>query len=292
MAGVGVLRASLRHWGQRVVLLLPTVLIFGCGHFSNIRVADPAERLNPEYLTVMSYNIRVGYGTKEPAVSVYELAKRPVSLALVVAAIRSVQPDVVGLQEVAGDWQARTLAKALNMNVAYVPHGLDTSGNWWGVAVLSKYRIVDAERVEISPGGRNRSPRSVVVCKTDVGGRSVAFVSVHRDHVDADDRAVKAILGVVANIETPVVVMGDLNLLPNDWRMGLLKERLVDTVQQVGNENARRVDQIGTFPSLGRIDYVLVDPRHFEVNDVGLIGSEHWDASDHLGYYAKIRLKR
>lgn len=285
-----------RH-GEKMVLsclglLLPVLLLVGCGQFWNIRSTSVA--VNSGYLTVMSYNIRVGYGTKELGANIYELAKRPYLFPPIVDAIRSVDPDVVGLQEVAGFSQAERIAKSLNMNFAYIPHGLDDYGNWWGVAVLSKYRIVSAWGEQISPKRESpaRSPRSVLVCKVDIGGVPVAFVSIHRDHELHSGNDVKAVMSAVAKVSGPVVLIGDLNFTPFDRRTGILKKRFVDTVEMAANENARLVDQEGTFPLVGRIDYIFVDPTYFEVLDVGLIAKEHWDASDHRGYYAKIRLKR
>ncbi len=56
--------------------------------------------------------------------------------------------------------------------------------------------------------------------------------------------------------------------------------------------SANRAPSLPTtgFANDRRIDYVFVDPRRFKIWDVGLIPYAHWEASDHLGYYARISL--
>ncbi|MEK9754418.1 MAG: hypothetical protein VW338_14590 [Rhodospirillaceae bacterium] len=52
---------------------------------------------------VLTYNIRTGLGAFDPALHPYKERKREVDLGPVVAAIRSVDADVVALQEVRGE---------------------------------------------------------------------------------------------------------------------------------------------------------------------------------------------
>lgn len=94
-------------------------------------------------LTIMSYNIRVGYGRKDRGVNPGKLASRVKNLPAIVAAIESIDPDIVGLQEVLGSAQAKELAQALKMNYSFEWHRTRGSpGLWWGVALLSKYPIL------------------------------------------------------------------------------------------------------------------------------------------------------
>jgi endonuclease/exonuclease/phosphatase family metal-dependent hydrolase len=37
-----------------------------------------------------------------------------------------------------------------------------------------------------------------------------------------------------------------------------------------------------------RIDYIFIDPKSFEVKDVGILPEKHWSASDHIAYFACI----
>ena len=104
------------------------VIFTGCQNFQNIRTQE-TDRFPMSYrpLTVMSYNIRVGYGGKDRGVDPYILSKRQENIAPIIAAIQSVGPDIIGLQEVRGSDQARRLALALDMNYAYAWHETDNA---------------------------------------------------------------------------------------------------------------------------------------------------------------------
>ena len=92
----------------------------------------------------------------------------------------------------------------------------------------------------------------------------------------------------VNKIENPVVLIGDLNVHPYDSRLKILQPHFIDTAMAVNTESAKNARKTGTFLGLGRIDYVFVDSRYFEVQDSGIISREYWDASDHLAYYTRI----
>ena len=253
-----------------------------------LSVISGAGSLAGERLTVMTYNIRIGAGTDDyPKKRVRELEYEPEKLQPIVKAIASVDPDIVGLQEVRGEGQARRLAKALKMNFAFEWHF--TRRPWWGVAILSKFKIVKAWGIEISPGPRNI--KSIILATLDVGGRLVTAVSVHKDKDLEDGDSFKIIMKEVNRIKEPVILMGDFNVDPDDWRLGLLKPRFIDTVKAVNTKNAAYVQHEGTFfASQRRIDYVFINPHRFKVLDVGLIPYEHWEASDHLGYTTRVSL--
>ena len=139
------------------VCVLTTLVLGGCQSFENIRKVGPGvSSRDSQTVTVMSYNIRVGYGGRDPGVDPYILSRSGEDLPPIIAAIRSIDPDIVGLQEVAGSGQARRLAEALNMNYAYVYHATGSARRqWWGVAVLSKFPILKAQGTEISSGPGN-----------------------------------------------------------------------------------------------------------------------------------------
>lgn len=104
-------------------------------------------------LRVATYNIHAGAGTD----NVFDLDRQA-------AELRSLDADVIGLQEVDVHWGTRSewrdlageLAERLDMQVSFAPvYSLDpqTPGaprREFGVAVLSRYRIVSAENHEIT----------------------------------------------------------------------------------------------------------------------------------------------
>ena len=94
--------------------------------------------------------VSLNEGIKDARVSPWDLRRRKKNLPAIVAAIRSIDPDIIGLQEVLGPGQAQELAQTLNMNYAYGEHPASSSGiSWWGLAVLSKYEILEARTITI-----------------------------------------------------------------------------------------------------------------------------------------------
>lgn len=104
-------------------------------------------------LRVATYNIHAGAGMD----NVFDLDRQA-------AELRALDADVIGLQEVDVHWDTRSqwrdvageLAERLHMRVSFAPiYSLDptTPGaprREFGVAVLSRYRIVSAENHEIT----------------------------------------------------------------------------------------------------------------------------------------------
>ena len=252
--------------------------------YRNIRTevsAGPSDQSSA--LTIMTYNIRVGYGSKDPGVSPWILKDREKALPPILAAIRSVDPDVVGLQEVLGEMQARELAAGLNMNYAYAPHGV-TGPGWWGVALLSKYRIMEARRVQISP---LPGARVMLIAKVDVGGRAMTFTSIHVDDTETEP-SIRGVWRAAEGIPGPLILIGDFNVPPSDRSLDLLKGHFVDTAEAIDSQSVTDALRWETFEGYGRIDYIFVDRQDFTVREAGLIGEEHSSASDHRAFYARV----
>jgi len=270
------------------ILALLAWTISGCSNVQNIRpVAD-----TPNFqktLTVMSFNIRHGCGREQWGNASSAFFKGcPKKLDPVISAIRSADPDVVGLQEVSSS-QAGEIARTLNMNYAYSAHNSTGYGHWWGNAVLSRFQILESQTTAI--GGSAGRNRSIVTAIALVKGTPTAFISVHTDHRLADERSVKKILHHIDTMSRPTVLIGDFNMLPLDPRTSLIT-REAGFIDSAGS---RKPDQMmGTWdsPSDMRIDYVFVQPKYFKVLDAALVTDEHHDASDHIAYYAKIKWKQ
>ena len=238
-------------------------------------------------LKVLTYNVRLAAGRYEFARDVYELPWGK-NISGVIAAIKSVDADVVALQEVAGAGQAKKLATALNMNFAYEGHETGSSRpSWWGVAVLSKFPIAEAQGTPISFGKGNT--KHIIAATVNISGKPYTFVSIHKDKDLYDGSSLKNMLAAIADAQGPVVLAGDFNVQPGDHTLKLLSPRFVDTATVVDTPGARHATLQGT--GFGRIDYVFSEDASFEVIDVGLMAKVHEDASDHIGYWARLSLK-
>jgi endonuclease/exonuclease/phosphatase family metal-dependent hydrolase len=276
-------------------LLILSTGLTACIPIHNIRQPGPGVE-KPRVFTILTYNIRVGAGLFKFGRNPY-LLKDEIhpDLNPIIAAIRSLDPDIIGLQEVLGEDQAASIAGALNMNYAYVSHGLDTYGTWWGVAVLSKFPIRGVSRQEISSGPGNA--RANLYATISVFGKECVFVVMHKDKDQTRGYALRKTMARIQKIGSPVVLLGDFNIRPEDSRHDILSARLEDTAYLAESKSARYAEKRGTYPGKHgqnwgkRIDYVLVDKGRFEVLNAGLMKEKYWSASDHIGYFAKVKLK-
>lgn len=260
--------------------------ITGCSNVRNIRPDGITPNLQPN-ITVMTFNIRHGCGREnwgDTSSAFFKGCTKKYDG--IIAAIQSVDPDVVGLQEVSSG-QAGLIAKALNMNYAYSSHNSSGYGSWWGNAVLSKFKILDAKKIAL--GGSTGKNRSMISAIGLVNNKPVIFASIHTDHRLRDDRSIKKILRYLDSVSEPAVLIGDFNMGSQSPQANSLKDGtgILDSAGFPG------YGQLGTWasPSGQRIDYVFVQSKYFNVLDAALVSAEHQLASDHLAYYTTLELK-
>ena len=282
------MRHSRNRRSSSVLLTIAVLALMGCQTTGNLRTGPSPNPITKESpMTVLSFNIRLGIGQEGAQGDIYHLNWGQ-NLGDVIEAIRSVDPDVVGLQEVAGVGQIKEIAETLNMNYAFEWHGTGSSREpWWGVGVLSKYRIVATEGVEISSG--RADTKSILIANLDAAGRKLTAISVHKDKDLNDGSSIANILNALPDSETPVILIGDFNIEPDKSRLIPLTRRFQDTARSVDTATTSVARERGTFYWSGRrIDYVFADKGHFRVVNAGLVPEKHHDASDHIAYYAKL----
>ncbi|MBE1291153.1 MAG: hypothetical protein GJ677_01555 [Rhodobacteraceae bacterium] len=242
-------------------------------------------------LQVMTYNIRTALGTKNPGKNPLHQLFEPHDIAPVAAAIAAADADVVALQEVLGWGQTRRIARALEMDSAFVFHPSPLP--WWGTAVLSRCKLSEVRREVISRGKGNG--KAMVLAQVEVAGQDVIVTSLHRDRDDNSGAQVARVLSALQSEIAPVVLMGDFNFTPNDKRHGVVSGTYDDSVH-VAQSGADYVGTRGTYPVIAgskphrRIDYVFLSKGDFAVSDVRVIEGVHSEASDHLGFVAEVTL--
>ncbi|MFB8106194.1 endonuclease/exonuclease/phosphatase family protein [Streptomyces sp. NPDC056007] len=243
-------------------------------------------------LRVATYNIHAGAGMD----NVFDLDRQT-------AELRSLGADVIGLQEVDRHWGsrsewrdlARELAGRLGMYVFFAPiYSLDPAEPGgpraeFGVAVLSRYRIVSAENHEItrlSTQDPNPVPAPTpgfgeVVVRVE--GRPVHVYVTHLDHRPdpvvrtaqvADTRR------IMADDRGPKILLGDFNAEPGAPELAPLWKELTDADPGAP-----------TFPAqdpVKRIDYVAVSKGAAQVRRVWVPESV---ASDHRAVVADLVLR-
>ncbi|MCX4846607.1 endonuclease/exonuclease/phosphatase family protein [Streptomyces sp. NBC_00893] len=270
--------------GLSVTALVPPAAAAGQGHAVPLRVA--------------TYNIHAGAGMD----NVFDLDRQA-------AELRSLDADVIGLQEVDVHWGDRSqwrdlageLAERLGMRVSFAPiYRLDpvtpgppgTPKREFGVAVLSRYPIVSAENHDITRLS-TQDPNPVPAPAPGFGEVVVRVkglpVHVYATHLDyRGDPSVR--IAQVADTRRIMaedrkserqVLLGDFNAAPAAPELAPLWQEL-DDVEPGGP----------TYPAqdpVQRIDYVAVSKDTVRVRDAAVAETL---ASDHRPVVADLLLRR
>lgn len=244
-------------------------------------------------LKVATYNIHAGAGED----GVFDLDRTA-------QALRDLDADVVGLQEVDVHWgnrsdfvdEARALAGKLAMRVFFAPiYDLDPAAGGgerrqYGVAVLSRYPVIEAENHEITrlstqtPDPVPAPMPGFAEVTVNVKGAHVHVYSTHLDHrgdPSVREAQVADMLDVLAADRGPKILVGDFNAEATAPELAPLWQRLRDADPDGG----------GTYPAVDpvkRIDMVAVSP------DITVAGAEAvaTEASDHRPVVTDLRVRR
>ncbi|MFE7244694.1 endonuclease/exonuclease/phosphatase family protein [Streptomyces sp. NPDC057580] len=242
-------------------------------------------------LRVATYNIHAGAGQD----NVFDLDRTA-------DAIRDLNADVIGLQEVDVHWSSRSdfideaeaLAEKLDMEVFFAPiydNAPATEGGdraQYGTAVLSRYPVIEAENHEITrlstqvPNPVPAPAPGFAEVTVNVKGSHVHVYSTHLDYRAnplVRSAQVADTLKVLAEDSGPKVLVGDFNATANAPELAPLFKEMKDADPNGG----------GTYPAVNptkRIDFVTVSP------DVAVVDAQEvaTDASDHRPVVADLEL--
>ncbi|MEY9484376.1 endonuclease/exonuclease/phosphatase family metal-dependent hydrolase [Streptomyces calvus] len=277
----------------RVAAVLAAALLATAAPATAAGAGTPGDRGPAVPLRVATYNIHAGAGQDQ----VFDLDRTA-------AALRDLDADVIGLQEVDVHWgarsdfvdEARALAGKLDMRVFFAPiYDLDpaTPGGerrQYGVAVLSRHPVLDAENHEITRLSTQTSDPVPVLTPgfaevvVNVRGARVHVYSTHLDYrsdPSVREAQVADMLDVLAADRGPKVLVGDFNAEPTAPELAPLWTKLRDAAPGGG----------GTYPALDpvkRIDLVTVSPG-VTISGARTVAST---ASDHRPVVADLLLHR
>ena len=206
-------------------------------------------------LRVLAYNVKHGRGMDGV-----------VDLSRAAALIRSLEPDLVALQEIdcrctrsGGVDQAQWLGEKTGMHAVF-GRFMDYQGGEYGMAILSRWPILRAENHELPPGAEPRSALEVeVTVPSAASARSpvtLRFVGIHLYRTE-DERMAQArrLLELFADSDAPVLLCGDFNSEPGSPVLDELAT--VWTAVDTGEDRF-------TFPSVDpnrEIDFLLLRDR-------------------------------
>jgi len=158
-------------------------------------------------LRILSYNIKHGRGMDGK-----------VDLSRIAKVIGSVAPDLIALQEVdrnctrsgSVDLTAE-LGARLGMDGRFGKF-MNFQGGEYGMAILSKFPIIDHHIHELPKGAEPRCALEVRV-NTGTPFGDISFVGIHTDWTREDIRVAqcKALVDKLDNLQLPVILAGDFN---------------------------------------------------------------------------------
>lgn len=237
-------------------------------------------------IKVLSYNIHKGFTTRN----------KEFVLAKIREAIRSVNPDIVFLQEVLGehlqhdidDWpnnaQFEYLADQIWSHYAYGKNAVYEKGHH-GNAILSKYPIISWDNIDISTNPMER--RGVLHAVINHEEQKVHALCLHLNLLESGRRVqIKKICErIKSNIpeNEPIIMAGDFN----DWqnRISLTLQKNLDIKEAYLSHHGQHAK---TFPSympmlqLDRIYYRIVSLKEA----IHLKGKPWSTLSDHIALLA------
>ncbi|MEJ8803369.1 endonuclease/exonuclease/phosphatase family protein [Pontibacter sp. H249] len=217
-----------------ILLLFVISMLAGCAGKSATGNLTASATAEPQELRIMSYNIRHANPPSKKGV---------IDMEAIVRVIRSENPDLVALQEVDVNTvrsgkvnQAKVLAKMLGMHYFFAK-AIDFDGGEYGVAILSRYPILDSQAIplpeEADPEAEDRVLARASITLPD--GRVIYFGSTHLDVMSAANRLqqIKKINTIAASSQLPFILAGDLNDLPESLVMAELGKEFTLTCQSV-----------------------------------------------------------
>ncbi len=201
-------------------------------------------------ISVLSYNIHHANPPSKPNI---------IDLEAVAKLIATHNPDFVALQEVdvntkrSGVDEAKQLAAKLNMNYFFAK-AIDYSGGEYGVAILTKYKIIDSAvyKLESSTAG-NPEARVFSVVQVEIeNNQKIRFACTHLDS-EKDDLSrmlqVTQINKLVKTEKEPFFIAGDFNAEENSPVIKELEKTFTKSCNNCGS----------TFPNVQpnkTIDYI------------------------------------
>lgn len=161
-------------------------------------------------------------------------------------------------------------------------------GKHYGNAAVSRLPVLGSTVIPIpdpepAPGGRYYESRCIMRTTVDVQGTPVTVLGSHFGlNRDERENALAEVKRAADGCETPIVLMGDFNMTPDDPCCAALSCELTDALAYAGEDGF-------TFPSDSpreRIDYIFV--RGLRVLGAGVVKKV---ASDHFAITARLGIE-
>lgn len=215
-----------------------------------------------------------------------------IDLPAVAKVIIDSKADLVGLQEIDVNTlrsgkqinQAAELGKLTGMHY-YFAKGIDFQGGDYGIAILSRFPIIKAEKLALpmkpDVGGEDRVMALATIELWN--GKQFIFANTHLD-LKPENRILQAnaIVNYLDKMQLPVIFCGDLNTSPGSEAMKVFDSHF----------KRSSIENGFTFPQNNpdrEIDFILYKPKErFKIISHKIISETY--ASDHLPLLVELEL--
>lgn len=238
-------------------------------------------------IRVMTYNIRHASPPSKPT---------EIDVDTIAAVIGKYKPDLVALQEVdvytsrSGKTlhEAKAIAEKLKMHY-YFGKAIDFAGGEYGVAILSKFPIVDAQTFALPSANEKAEKRAMIMATVKLNSKNlISFACTHLDAEEGDDSRlmqIRKIDNLLSKEKKPVLLAGDLNSEPSgaviqDLDTKYTRTCLSDCANSFSNINPNKV-----------IDYIAYRKRDSFKTISHQVLEESYP-SDHLPVLAELQFNR
>ncbi len=247
--------------------------------FGNYSLSAEETQDSNQTLRILAYNIRHGRGMDDK-----------IDIERIANVISKTNADLVALQEVdkncnrSGNQDiAALLGEMLGMEHRFEKL-MDYDGGDYGLAILSRFPVLDSKRHEFPDTAKSLFAMEVMVIPEGYS-EPVSFLSIHNDWRDEGLRVrqVEALLSGLKERTGPVILSGDFNTLPDGASLALLLEAGWKMLEKEG-------DKV-TFPADvpdREIDFFFI--LNFPDITTHHVVIEEKVASDHRPIYAEIVL--
>ena len=269
----------LRCFYRLPAIIVATVLVVWGTAFE---LAASQKIAEPVRLRLLSYNIHHAEGTDGK-----------LDLERIARVIRSVQPDLVALQEVDQNVgrtgninQPEELAHLTGLNLAFGAN-IKLQGGHYGNAVLSRYSVVSS-RNHLLPVVDNGEQRGVLAVEVDIHSveRPLLLLATHFDHRrDPKERiqSAKVVNSLVPKDRQIAVLMGDMN--------DIIGSKSIDILDTAWNRTSRKsMPTIPVEKPSRQIDFIFTRPAsRWKVLETRVL--DEAIASDHRPIFSQVELQ-
>lgn len=272
----------------RAAFLLAVMLLVACRN--GVRDAEPQDTLS-----VVTLNLW------------HDKADWPRRQEIIVQTLRTLQPDVIALQEVLQDAQlpnqAQSLAAALGYRHVFVSADAPGAVRRYGNAILTRHAILADDSTLLPPLD---DYRSLVHVRLAIGTRTLDVYATHLHHTpEGGDIRRQQIDALVATLQRTrnadaLLILGDFNTPPDTPELAPLRALGLHDAYDALHPDADARDPAHStlnpafHPPL-RIDHVFFDPTTLTATQARRLfdmpaADGAW-ASDHFGIHATLRFE-